>query len=53
MKAWANVRLSTTDPFLSAKRKLKYSNVCSEVVHVALEYTQECDYIWFKVFRIH
>lgn len=39
--------------FLKCKKKLKYSNVCSEVVHVVLEYTQECDYIWFKVFQIH
>lgn len=53
MKAWANVRLYTRDASLSAKSKLNY-NVCSEAVRLVLEYTQECDYIWFEVFvRIH
>lgn len=29
--------------------QIKNGNVCAAVVHLVLEYTQKCDYIWFKV----
>lgn len=42
--------------FVECKKKiLNITHVCSEVVRLVLEYTQECDYIWLKgfFFRIH
>lgn len=49
IKAWANVRPYTIDASSSAKRKCY--NVRSEVVRLVLEFTQECDYIWFTVYQ--
>ena len=37
--------------FVKCKKKiLNITHVCSEVVRLVLEYTQECDYIWLKGF---
>lgn len=37
--------------FVECKKKiLNITHVCSEVVRLVLEYTQECDYIWLKGF---
>lgn len=34
--------------FLKCKtKKIKTFKIWSEVVHLVLEYTQECNYVWF------